>query len=121
MRMGLVGVVRRREILGWQMRGGYCREAIQSAAEELTKEGLPVRVLSRTGGLVLLLELWTPFEVRDLCLIVQRGRSFMQGLCTTKPISTSSRLLHLSPLTNFPTCKYLLSIASFSLRYISVG
>jgi len=43
---GLVGVVRRRDILGWQMRGGYCREAIQSAAEEFTKEGLPVRVLS---------------------------------------------------------------------------
>jgi hypothetical protein len=46
MRMEWVGVARRRDILGWQMRGGYCREVIQSAAEELTKEGLPVRVLS---------------------------------------------------------------------------
>lgn len=114
MRMGLVGVVRRRDILGWQMRGGYCREAIQSAAEELTKEGLPVRVLSRTGGLVLLLELWTPFEVRDLCLIVQRGRSFVQGLCITKPnfdlISSSTSL------AKFCTYEYLSSITSFSLH-----
>jgi len=47
MRMGLVGVVRRRDIPGVaDCAEDYCREAIQSAAEEFTKEGLPVRVLS---------------------------------------------------------------------------